>query len=117
MSARRSAITDSGDRLTPFVRSGEEKPASLESWALVELFGHQRIVGMVTVEPPEFPGMIRVDVPDLLKDGKIIRPGLTRYLGKSAIYGVTPVDEQTVRALLPSIDGKPARPMQFSPDF
>lgn len=101
-----------------FGRTSEEKPATaLQSWALVELFGHQRIVGMVTVEPAEFPGMIRVDVPDLLKDGEVIRPGLTRYIGKSAIYGVTPVDEPTVRALLPDIDGKPARPMQFAPDF
>lgn len=89
----------------------EIKP--LESWALVELFGHQRIVGKVTVEPPEFPGMIRVDVPDLLKDGKVERPGLTRYIGKAALYGVTPVSEQTVRELLPGISGLPARPAQF----
>lgn len=93
------------------VESQEPKP--LESWALVELFGHQRIVGKVTVEPPEFPGMIRVDVPDLLKDGKVVREGLTRYIGKAALYGVTPVSEETVRRLLPGIDGKPARPAEI----
>ena len=47
------------------------EPASLKSWALVELYGHQRIVGHVTFNPPEFPDMLRVDVPDLLKDGKV----------------------------------------------
>jgi hypothetical protein len=87
--------------------------ATLRSWALVELFGHQRIVGLITVDPPEFPGMIRVDVPDLLKDGKVERPGLTRYVGRAAVYGVTPVDEATVRSMLPHVDGKPSRPMQF----
>lgn len=92
----------------------QEQSQSLSSWALVELFGHQRIVGMVTVEPAEFPGMIRVDVPDLLKDGKVVRTGLTRYIGKAALYGVTPVSEETVRKMLPHIDGKPSRPMQFS---
>lgn len=86
---------------------------ALASWALVELFGHQRIVGMVTAEPAEFPGMIRVDVPDLLKDGKVVRKGLTRYIGKAALYGVTPCDEETVRRMLPHVDGKPAAPMVF----
>jgi hypothetical protein len=92
-----------------------EQKESLATWALVELYGHQRIVGMVTAEPPEFPGMVRVDVPDLLKDGKLIRPGFTRYVGKGALYGVTPCDEETVRRMLPHIDGRPSRPMEFSP--
>ena len=68
-----------------------KEPANeaLKSWALVEIFGHQKIVGWMTVDPPEFPGMIRVDVPDLLKDGKVERQGFTRYLGRAALYGVT----------------------------
>jgi hypothetical protein len=82
----------------------------------VELFGHQRVVGLVTVEPVEFPGMIRVDVPDLIKDGKISRPGLTRYIGKAALYGVTPISEETVRNMLPHVDGRPARPMELGED-
>jgi hypothetical protein len=89
---------------------------SFRNWALVELFGHQRIVGLVTVEPVEFPGMIRVDVPDLLKNGKLERAGFTRYIGRSALYGVTPIDEVTVRNMLPHIDGRPARPMELGDD-
>jgi len=84
-----------------------------KAWALVELFGHQRIVGQVTVEPAEFPGMIRVDIPDLLKNGAVDRPGFTRYIGRAALYGVTPIDEATVRNMLPHVDGRPARPMQL----
>lgn len=95
------------------IKSQPEPAPSLAEFALVELFGHQRLVGMVTVEPPEFPGMIRVDVPDLLKEGKVVRKGLTRYIGKAALYGVTPCDEETVRRMLPDLDGKPARPMMF----
>lgn len=92
----------------------KREESSLQSFALVELFGHQRIVGLMTVDPAEFPGMVRVDVPDLTKDGKVERKGFTRYIGRAAIYGVTPIDEDTVRLLLPSVDGKPHRPMQFS---
>src|SRR5579864_8090843 len=85
----------------------------LQAWALVELYGHQRIVGKVTVDSPEFPGMIRVDVPDLLKDGEVTRKGHTRYIGRNALYAVTPCDEQTVRNLLPHVDGLPARQATF----
>jgi hypothetical protein len=97
----------------------EEQPPQLKSWALVEIFGHQRLVGWMTVDPAEFPGMVRVDVPDLLKDGKIERRGFTRYFGRAAIYGVTPIDEETVRKMLPSIDGSPgaARPYSLRDDY
>lgn len=93
-----------------------DQPAALKSWALVELFGHQRIVGLVTVDPVEFPGMIRVDVPDLLKNGVLDRPGFTRYVGRAALYGVNPIDEATARRLLPHVDGRPARPMELNVD-
>jgi len=87
----------------------ERHEEGLKSWALVELFGHQRIVGWVTVDPPDFPGMIRVDVPDLMKDGKVERAGFTRYFGRGALYGVSPITEQSVRELLPRVSGKPAQ--------
>lgn len=100
--------------LTRRTSESEEKPPELRSWGLVELFGHQRIVGMVTVDPIDFPGMVRIDVPDLLKDGKIARPGFTRYFGKNALYSVTPITEDAVRELLPHIDGHPSRPLSIA---
>lgn len=93
-----------------------EEGKQLKAYALVELFGHARLVGLVTVDPPEFPGMIRVDVPDLMKDGAVVRKGGTRYVGRAALYGVTPIDEAAVRELLPHVDGKPHRPMSFGRD-
>lgn len=84
----------------------------LKAWALVELFGHQRIVGYLSQQTFGSGVLFRVDVPDLTKDGKTVRVGFTRYFGLSAIYSITPVDEDTVRRLLPSIDGTPAaRPL------
>jgi hypothetical protein len=92
-----------------------EKPPEpeLKSWALVELFGHQRIVGYLSQQ--NFAGgvLFRVDVPDLTKEGKIVRRGFTRYFGLSSIYSITPVDEATVRELLPSVSGAPD-PRPFS---
>lgn len=87
----------------------------LKSWALVELFGHQRIVGYMSQQTFGTGVLFRVDVPDLLKDGKSIRRGFTRYFGLSAIYSITPCDEDTVRRMLPNIDGTPgdARPLSL----
>jgi hypothetical protein len=93
-----------------------EPEAALKSWALVELFGHQRIVGLVTVDPVDFPGMIRVDVPSLVKDGVTTREGFTRYFGRGALYGVSPITEKSAMELLPHVDGKPARPMYLGRD-
>lgn len=85
----------------------ESNTPELKAWALVELFGHQRIVGYLSQQSFGTGVLFRVDVPDLLKDSKVIRKGFTRYFGLSAIYSITPVDEDTVRAILPNIDGTP----------
>lgn len=94
----------------------EPKPEvpELRAWALVELFGHQRIVGYLSTET--FGSSVlffRIDVPDLIKNGETEREGFTRYFGAAAIYSITPIDETAVRAMLPSIDGRPARPLHL----
>ena len=99
--------------LLPSPISSAPEP-QLKAWALVELFGHQRIVGHCTSEAFGSAVLLRVDVPDLMKDGKKVREGFTRYFGMGAIYSVTPVDEAVVRALLPTIDGTPERPLRLS---
>lgn len=91
-----------------------EPERQIRVWALVELFGHQRIVGYCTSEAFGSAVLLRVDVPDLLKDARVIRQGFTRYFGMGAIYSITPIDESTVRAMLPSIDGMPERPLSLT---
>lgn len=94
--------------LMPLLDSGSTAgEPELKSWALVELFGHQRIVGFLSQQTFGTGVLFRVDVPDLLKDKKIVRKGFTRYFGLSAIYSITPVDEAMVRELLPRVDGTP----------
>jgi hypothetical protein len=93
----------------------EAKPKDeLKAWALVELFGHQRIVGFLTQQNLGTGVLFRVDVPDLMKDGNFVRAGFTRYFGIGAIYGITPITEEMVRELLPQISGLPdARPLSL----
>ncbi len=60
-----------------------------ESWAILELFGHQVIAGRVTEQTIGGCPFIRVDVPEC--DGQ---PAFTRFFGNGAIYSMTPVSEE-----------------------
>src|SRR3984885_13132476 len=95
------------DQVLLLPKAEAESSTELKSWALVELFGHQRIVGFLSQQTFGTGVLFRVDVPDLIKDGETVRDGFTRYFGLSAIYSITPVSEEIVRSLLPSIDGTP----------
>jgi hypothetical protein len=78
----------------------EQEPKEL--WALVELFGHNRVAGKLV--EAEFGGgqLIRVEIP-AVKD----REPLTKYYNVKAVYAITPVDEATARRMAESIDAAP----------
>lgn len=81
----------------PILPRGEEdmqEKQPFEHYALVELFGHQRIAGKVTEAEIGGGKFLRVDVPAL---GEL--QALTRFYGPAAIYGITPVTEETALAL------------------
>ena len=63
-----------------------------ELYAIVELFGHQRIVGRIS-EYSLGGVFVRVDVPAV--NG---RPGFTKLFGPNAIYGMTFVDRDVALA-------------------
>lgn len=65
-----------------------------DEWALVELFGHQKIVGRVSEASLAGGAFLRVDVPEF--NGE---PAFTRYFGPGAIYSINPVSEQIARDL------------------
>ncbi|MGE5320757.1 MAG: hypothetical protein ACM3KD_11295 [Hyphomicrobiaceae bacterium] len=70
-----------------------ETEASFQQWALIELFGHQKIAGLVTEQAIGGCAFIRVDVPAI--DGQ--QP-FTKLYGQGAIYAMTFVTEPVARA-------------------
>lgn len=68
------------------------EPTKFQTWAVVELFGHQRIAGFCSEETIAGSALLRVDVP-----GVADRQPFTRYFGAGAIYALTPCDEQVAR--------------------
>jgi len=73
-----------------------------ESWAIIELFGHQQIAGLLTEAAIGGCSFVRVDVPEV--NG---RPAFTKFYGSGAIYAMTPCSEEVVRRALLSIMPRP----------
>lgn len=81
--------------------SDENKP-KFDEWALVELFGHQKIVGKVSEATLAGGAFLRVDVPAF--DG---HPGFTRFYGPGAVYSINPVSEEVARGLMTQYRNEP----------
>jgi hypothetical protein len=75
-----------------------ESQTEIEGWAIVELFGHNKIAGYVTTAIIGTSGMLRVDVPEV--EGLA---AFTRFYGPGAIYSLTLVTEEVARAALQEI--------------
>jgi len=79
-----------------------ENKSSFNEWALVELFGHQKIVGKVSEATLAGGAFLRVDVPAL--DAS---PAFTRFYGPGAVYSINPVSEEVARGLMTRYRNEP----------
>lgn len=73
-----------------------------EQWAIVELFGHTRIAGLMSECSIGGCSFLRIDVP-----GSPESPGYTKLFGNGAIYAITMTDEETARAAAAYLAPKP----------
>lgn len=78
-----------------------EKQA-IDTWAIVDLFGHQQIAGKVTEQAIGSESMLRVDVPAVPG-----RDAFTRFYGVKAIYSLTPVSEEIARRAIERLREQP----------
>ena len=74
----------------------------IELFAVVELFGRQRIAGKVTEHAFGTSIFVRVDVPETAS-----QPSFTRLINPSAIYAINPVTEPVMIEMAKSIQQKP----------
>lgn len=107
-----------------------------ESWAVVEMFGHQKIAGFVTTEFYGQAALFRVDVPELQEreitlttpqyvegvyagaGSKIQRqaePAYSKLIGPGAVYAINPCTEETVRQYIENNRKLPLLPLSLVP--
>ncbi len=80
------------------------EPNGFANHCVVELFGHQKIAGLVTEQVIAGQGFVRVDVPETKR-----HPAFTRMFGAGAIYSITPVSEEIALAAAESIYIEPVQ--------
>lgn len=79
--------------------NSKDSSDKFDAWAVVELFGHQRIAGRVTEATIGGCSFLRVDVPATEK-----RQAYTKYFGNGAVYAMTPCDEEVGRIAAEDIE-------------
>lgn len=79
-----------------------EQQQQFAAWAVVELMGRQQIAGYVTEQQIAGTPMLRVDVPATGNSQPF-----TKFLGASAIYGITPTTEAIATSQAQYLDVRP----------
>jgi hypothetical protein len=91
------------------------KDEKFETWAIVEIMGHQRIAGHVTEQTIAGTPLLRVDVPEI--PAGVDRWGspaaavaaFTTFIGGGSIYRLTPCTEQAARAAVGQFREQPVQ--------
>lgn len=108
----------------PVDRTPVAQAADPQRWAIIELFGRQRIAGAVSEQTFAGAGLVRVDVPEVTVrttdyvDGqaqprtKTIPPH-TASFGPAAIYSIKWVDEATAMLAAQHIEHVPLQSYQL----
>lgn len=78
------------------------KENTFKLWAIVELFGHQKMAGHVTEQSLGVATFLRIDVPETPTV-----PAFTRILNPSAIYAINPVTEEVARITAQQLEQSP----------
>ena len=79
-----------------------------EQWAIVELFGHQRIAGRVSEQTIGGCAFVRVDVPAFEQAGSVApTQAFTKLFGQGAIYAISFVDEAAACMVAREIRAQP----------
>lgn len=79
-----------------------------DSWAIVEVFGHQRFAGRVTEQRIGSNSFVRIDVP-AVKDFQ----AFTKMYGQGAIFSITPVAEDVARAAAERFCARPVEVVHY----
>jgi len=74
--------------------SGSPESKKFDSFAIVEVLGHNTFAGRVTDESIGGASFIRVDVPKIpMTKYYPEQPAFTKYIGAGSIYAITPCSE------------------------
>jgi hypothetical protein len=80
----------------------------LETWGILELFGHLKLAGKITEQPIGGDSLIRIDVPPVTV-GDVTIPAFTRFFGAKAVYSLTPCTEDLAKVTAAAVKHQPVQ--------
>lgn len=96
-----------------------ETDDKFKAWAVLELFGHTRLAGLVSEAQIGGSSFVRIDVPEVAphvetEERKKLgysdrqgRPPFTKFYGPGAVYAISPCTEEVARAVAATIRAVP----------
>ena len=88
-------------RMTP-------EQSSLNGWVILEIMGHRRLAGHLTEQEVGPSRLLRIDVP--ADEPTEAQPWkMTQFYGPSSVFCITPVTEETARAIARRMDAAPVQ--------
>lgn len=76
----------------------------IDTWALVELFGHNKIAGQVKTVSLLGAPFIRVDVPDIAE-----QKAYTRFYNPKSVYSISPTTKEIATAMVAECRSEPVK--------
>ncbi len=86
-----------------------ERTDVFREWAILELMGHRRLAGLVSIEQLAGAPFLRLDIPG--PDGTIA----SQFYSASAVYCLTPTTEAIARAVALREQPAPVQPWELPP--
>lgn len=71
--------------------------SNFKSWAIVEVFGHEKYAGYVENLQIGGTSMLRIEVPET--GGEYPLPGFTKIFNPSSVFSITPVSEDYAKEM------------------
>ncbi len=84
---------------------------AFEEWAILELFGHRKLAGLIKEETIGSATFIRIDVIGI--DGKFTA---IQFYNPAAVYCITPTSEESARRAASINDPQPVKRWELLPE-
>lgn len=82
------------------------QPSDFHSWAIIEVFGHEKFAGEVSTAKVGDSSMIMLSVPEI-KNEKVTLPGFVKYINHQSVFSITPVSEEYAREMAVQLSKHP----------
>lgn len=85
----------------------ENQNTNFETWAIIEVFGHEKYAGFVKDITIGSTTMLQVQVPETGKEREYPLPGFQKIFNPSSIFSLTPVSEEYAREMANNLRKSP----------